>query len=240
MISLKCLIIDDEPVARKIIREYIEDVDFLALAGEAENVMDAGISSAREGDIDLIFLDIQMPGMNGIDFLDQIHPSALTIMTTAYPDYALRGYDLDVLDYLVKPISFERFLKAAHKALDLYSMKLKAGTPQNGEDTILIKCDRRIERILIRDILYVEAMANYVIVHTSQKRFITYLTFKGIGEQLPSSLFVRIHKSYLVALSAITCVENNKALVGTALLPISKYYRRAAMKEIKELILKRA
>jgi len=238
MISLKCLIIDDEPVARKIIREYIEETDFLELAGEAENALDTSIDPAG-GDVDLIFLDVQMSGMSGIEFLDQIHPSALTIMTTAYPEYALRGYELDVLDYLVKPISFERFLKAAHKAFDFHTLKLKADTP-TPDDTILIKCDRILERIFIRDIQYVEAMANYVIVHTEQKKYVTYLTFKGISEQLPSTLFVRIHKSYLIALAAITRVENNRAIIGNNVLPISKYYRRTAMTGIRQLTLKRA
>jgi DNA-binding LytR/AlgR family response regulator len=231
MKQLNCFIIDDEPVARKIIREYIAETDFLSLAGEAETpvALAEGIGSGTE----LLFLDVQMPGINGIDFLRSMgQGSALTILTTAYPGYALQGFELDVLDYLVKPVSQERFQKAAQKALDYYMLKERAGKSVSAEEMLFIKCDRMIERIYVRDIRYVEAMANYMIVHTAKRRYITYQTFTGMSERLPAARFVRIHKSYLVALSALTGIAGNKALLEKTELPISRYYRSSAMKKI--------
>jgi DNA-binding LytR/AlgR family response regulator len=234
MNPLKCFIIDDEPVARKIIREYIAETDFLVLEGEAESPAQLGAQLASG--IELLFLDVQMPGINGIEFLRSMKDSkTLTILSTAYPEYALQGFELDVLDYLVKPISNERFLKACHKALDYFQLKAKAGKATEAEEMLFIKCDRAMERIFIRDILYVEAMANYVILHTPKRRYITYQSFTGMIEKLPAGMFVRIHKSYLVALRALSSIAGNKAILGGTQLPISRYYRSSAMKKIAAL-----
>jgi DNA-binding LytR/AlgR family response regulator len=238
MSSLRCLIVDDEPVARKIIREYIDDVDFLELAGEAENP--AQTTAYLTGDaIDLIFLDVQMPGMNGIDFLKTVHPSTMTVMTTAFPEYALEGFDLDVLDYLVKPIAFERFLKAVQKARDYHLMKTSFQEGGASQDGFFIKCEGKIEKILIQEILYVKAMANYVILHTAQRKYVAYMTLKGLGEKLPAGLFVRIHKSYLVSLQAIDQIKNNMAVLGNMNLPVSKHYRHDALEKINQVLFKR-
>ena len=233
MKPLKCFIIDDEPVARKIIREYIAETDFLFLAGEVETPVHLNIPDG----VDLLFLDVQMPGINGIDFLRGMgKASMLTILTTAYPDYALQGFDLDVLDYLVKPISGDRFRKAAQKALDYYLLKEQAGKLPGAEEMIFVKCDRMMERLYIRDIRYVEAMANYVILHTSKRRYITYQTFTAMSEKLPNASFVRIHRSYLVALPALTGIAGSKAILGETRLPISRYYRSSALKKIAAML----
>jgi DNA-binding LytR/AlgR family response regulator len=234
MSPLKCLIIDDEPVSRKILREYIEDVDFLELSSEAESAMNCS-RYLSNNHIDLIFLDIQMPGMSGIDFLKTSEIKPLTIITTAYPDYALQGYDLDVLDYLVKPIAFERFMKAVQKAEEYHLMR-------NGKDihpdALYIKCDRKIEKILLQDILFVEATGNFITLHTRNGKFMTWMTFKGIEEKLPQDNFVRIHRSYIVSISAIARIDMNKAILPNSILPISRYYRKQALGMINRYLVK--
>ena len=236
MNKLRCLVIDDEPVARKIIREYIEDVDFLELTGEAENAMEAD-KLFKEKELDLIFLDVQMPGMSGIEFLQKTCFEKMVVMTTAYPQYALQGFELDVMDYLVKPIPFERFYKAAAKCLDYNN--LRSGTAVQAEDTIFVKCDRKIEKIMTKDILYVKGMANYVIIYTAERRYITYMTFKGIEEKLPAAAFARIHKSYLISVAAISSIGGNEVMIGKNKLPVSKFYKNSFLKAIDPLILKR-
>jgi len=238
MNPLQCLIIDDEPVARKVIREYIEDTDFLALAGEAENPVKAG-AMLQEQQADLVFLDIQMPRMSGIDFLKTAQPLPMAVITTAYPEYALQGFELDVLDYLIKPIGFERFLKAAHKAREYYQMKAGSGEPAFTQHAFFIKCDRKIEKIVISDIIYIQALANYVVIHTQQRKYVTYITFKGIEERLPQDSFVRIHKSYLVALDAISNIDHNKVSISRTVLPLSKYYKQQAMEKIRPFLVRK-
>lgn len=240
MSPLQCLIIDDEPVARKVIREYIEDTDFLALLGEAENPVKAGIMM-QEKHTDLVFLDIQMPRMSGIDFLKTAQSLPMAVITTAYPEYALQGFELDVLDYLIKPIGFDRFLKAAHKAREYHQMKTGGGggDPEFMQQAFFIKCDRKIEKIVISDIVYVQALANYVVIHTQQRKYVTYITFKGIEERLPQDSFVRIHKSYLVALSAISNIDHNKVSISRTILPLSKHYKQQAMEKIRPFVVKK-
>jgi DNA-binding LytR/AlgR family response regulator len=239
MNRLKCLIVDDEPVARKIIREYIDDVDFLELSGEVENPARAAPFLGGDHGADLIFLDVQMPGMNGIDFLKTVHPAPMTVLTTAYPQYALQGFELDVLDYLVKPIGFDRFLKAAHKAREYHLMKTVFQENGAVPDAFFVKSDRRIEKIAFHEILYVQAMANYVVIHTPTRKYVAHLTLKGVEESLPADQFVRIHKSYVVALSAVTSIESTAAALGPRVLPVSKHYRTAAMQKIQPFLLKR-
>ena len=234
MKKLSCMIIEDEPVARKIIREYIDDIDFLETVAEAENAEDA-TKVLRENNISILFLDIQMPGINGIEFLKKNTDDRMVIMTTAYPQYALQGFELDVMDYLVKPIPFDRFLKAVNKCRDYEQMK-SGGVDK---DALFIKCDRRIEKVMIQDIQYVKGMANYVIIHTAQRKYITYFRFKDIEEQLPSDHFARVHKSYIVALNSVNTIAANKVFIGSLGLPVSKFYRNSFIKKIEPLLLKR-
>jgi DNA-binding LytR/AlgR family response regulator len=238
MTSLRCLIIDDEPIARKIIREHIEDISFLEIVGEAESINECLVILESQV-VDLLFLDIQMPGMNGIEFLERVHPHPMAIMTTAYPDYALQGYELDVMDYLVKPIDFDRFLKAVTKAWEYFKLKSAARETMVLPDAFFIKCNKKIEKIQFSEVLYIEAMANYIIVHTAGKKYITYFTFKGIEEKLPSDLFVRIHKSYLISLNSITRIEGNKAILGKTSLPVSKHFKGSAMEKIEPFLIRR-
>ncbi len=232
--KLNCIIIDDEPIARKGLREYIQDVDFLQLVGEFDSAMKATDVLSNEK-IDLMFLDIHMPKITGIEFLRSLQHPPQVIFTTAYPQYAVDGFDLNVLDYLVKPVSFDRFLKAAMKAKDAISKMSVAGSPTNPkEDYVFIKADNKLVKIFYDDILYVEALQNYVTIHTSNKKYITYLTFKGMEESLPADQFIRVHKSYLVSANKIESIEGNSIRIGQHEIPIS----RTVKEEVLEKLLK--
>lgn len=235
MRALNCLVIDDEPLARNVLREYIEDTPFLQLVAEAADPIE-GNSLLAAHDIDLIFLDVQMPKMTGVDFLAHLNPILPVIITTAHPQYAIRGYDLDVIDYLLKPIRFERFLKATNKARDFLLRQKGRGGPY---DFFFVKCNQKIEKILFDDVLFIQGMANYVIIHTAQKRYVTYLTFKGIQAMLPRDLFIRTHKSYVVSLAAVQNIENDEMRIADQRVPIGKTFKPGVMKQINTLLIKR-
>jgi DNA-binding LytR/AlgR family response regulator len=240
--KLNCIIVDDEPVARKLLEEYIEDIDFLQLIGKAENPLKAAVL-LNNNKIDLLFLDINMPKMNGIEFLRSSTILPLTIMTTAYTEYAIEGFELDVVDYLVKPFSYERFLKACTKAKEYYELK-NMQTENTGNELDLnyffIKCNGRIEKILYDELLYVEAMLNYVVLHTEDRKLICYLTIKGIAEQLPDSIFLKVHKSSIVNINKIKSIEGNEINMGKAKVTISQNLHESVMKEIlKDKMIKR-
>lgn len=227
--KLKCLIIDDEPIARKLLQEYIEETDFLELVGTAVNPLKAtGLLSSTP--IDLIFLDINMPKMSGMEFLRSVPNLPMVIMTTAYGQYALDGFELAVVDYLVKPFSLERFLKATQKAFELKQLKDNKAAPANAEaDHFFIKCDGRLEKVIYNDLLYVEAMANYVILNTTTDKLIAYLTIKGILEKLPAPQFMQVHKSYVVNTNRINTIDGNTLHLGDARITMSASYADGVM-----------
>jgi len=232
--KLSCIIIDDEPMARKLLEEYIGDTDFLQLTGKAENPIKAN-DLLKNNKADLLFLDINMPKMNGIEFLRSSTELPLTIMTTAYTEYAIEGFELNVLDYLVKPFSYERFLKACTKAKEYYELKNRqtentSNIPQ--PDYFFVKCDGRIEKILYDELVYIEAMLNYVVLHTENRKLIVYLTIKSIAEQLPENIFLKIHKSTIVNINKIKSIEGNEINVGKAKVIISQNLHESVMKEI--------
>jgi DNA-binding LytR/AlgR family response regulator len=227
--KLKCIIIDDEPVARKVLQEFIDDIDFLELTGQAENPLRA-MSLLGNNDVDIIFLDINMPKINGIDFLKNTKTSAAVIMTTAYPDYAVEAFGLDVLDYLIKPIAFERFLKACNKAKE--AIALKKGTANKTEvtsDHFFIKSDNQIEKIYYDDLLYAEAMLNYVMLYTSSKKMMVYMTIKSLEEQLPADIFIKVHKSFIVNINKIKSIEGNVLDIEAAKITISQNLREKVL-----------
>ncbi len=236
MERIKCIIIDDEPIAREGLEEYVSQIDFLQLEGSCKNAIEA-TTALQKGPVDLIFLDIQMPKISGIEFLKNLRNPPLTVFTTAYPQYAIEGFELDIVDYLLKPISFARFMKAASKAMDILNQKSSAQPVSN--DFFFVKCSQKIEKIILNKITYVESMANYVIIHTEDQKYVTYLTFKGIEDQLPSDRFIRIHRSYIVALKAIKTIEGSDLIVKGATLPISKNYRDEVMAVIDRFLFKR-
>jgi len=230
--KLKCLIIDDEPIARKLIQEYMEEIDFLELAGIAENPLKA-TSLINNRDVDLIFLDINMPKMNGMEFLRAVSNLPMVIMTTAYGQYALDGFELAVVDYLVKPFSLERFLKACLKALELKSLKESKSTAQKTvAGHFYIKCDGKIEKVVYDELVYVEAMANYVILHTVNDKLVVYLTIKGILGKLPEEQFLQVHKSYIVNTEKINTIEGNMLHLGNTKITMGLNYTDSVMERI--------
>lgn len=220
--KMNCLIVDDEPVARKGVAEYVNEIDFLNLAGQCENAVKASAYLNQQA-IDLVFLDIQMPKLSGIEFLKMLKNAPLVIFTTAYSEYALEGYSLDVVDYLMKPITFERFLKAAQKALEIHSLKRAASQSGDAQaDYFFVKCDSKFEKVFFKEVCYVEAMQNYSIIHTLSRKLITYITMTSLENQLPAKQFLKVHKSYIVSIPHIKAIEGNEILIGEARIPISR------------------
>ena len=240
---INCVIIDDEPLARKGMREYISDVDFLHLAGEYDNPLKATEMISR-GEAQLLFLDIQMPKITGLEFMKTLQKPVPVIFTTAFPQYALDGFDLNALDYLVKPISFDRFLKAALKAKEYYEVRQKNDADKTPVaevgDYFFIKADNKLVKVLFNDILFIEALQNYVVVYTQEKKLITYLTFKSVEEYLPSSQFIKVHKSFIVSATKIDSIEGNDIRIGQHYIPISRNLKDEVMgKLLKGKFLKR-
>lgn len=238
--KLKCIIVDDEPMARKVLEEYIEDVHFLELAAKAENPVKANAFLNNET-IDLMFLDINMPKISGIEFLRSSSHLPMTILTTAYEEYALDGFELDVLDYLVKPIPFERFLKACNKAKEVFELR-QSGSGSSGtvENFFFVKCDGKIEKVFYDDLICVEAMLNYVVLHTSKRKMMVYLTIKSILDQLPASVFLKVHKSFVINVTRIISIEGNEINLGNMKVTISQNAHDQVMKEIiRDRLIKR-
>jgi DNA-binding LytR/AlgR family response regulator len=234
MAYLTCVIIDDEPLARECIANYVNEVDFLKLAGQGNNPLDL-VKLLEANSPDLIFLDIQMPVMNGIDFLKANSRVPMVIITTAYPSYALESFQLDVMDYLVKPIVFNRFFQAITKARDYHQLINRAGHPSGAaatEDYIFLKCGHKFERIDLGEILYIEALQNYVTVYTGKGKFITQLPLKNVEQNLSGKPFVRVHKSFIVSTAKIDAIENNEIILSKARIPISRHYRDAVMEQV--------
>lgn len=230
--KIKTLIVEDEPLARIGLEAYVRDVDFLTMVDTCENAIEAN-SAVHKYQPDLIFLDIEMPRLTGIDFLKSLQNPPMVIFTTAYPNYAIQGFELNVLDYLVKPYPFARFLKAVNKARDhfLLSQSAEIASPSL-EGYFFIRADNKMERINFKDINYVEAMENYVIIYTHESRFITMMTMKSIEDSLPATHFLRIHKSFIVNHSKITTVDGNEVIIGKSKLPVSRQKKQEVMRRI--------
>jgi DNA-binding LytR/AlgR family response regulator len=232
---INCIVIDDEPPARKGLKEYIADIDFLNLTGEYDNALKAAEQIGR-GEVQLLFLDIQMPKINGLDFFKTLQHPPPVVFTTAYPQYALDGFELNALDYLVKPVSFDRFLKAAVRAKEFYEIRQvnlsEIKQASSAPDYFFIKADNKLVKILFEDILFAEALQNYVVIHTKEKKHITYLTFKSVEEYLPADRFIKTHKSYIASTSKIESIEANDILIGRQHIPISRNLKDEVMEKL--------
>ena len=226
--KITCIITDDEPFARKGLQGYVEKIDFLQLVDTCEDALQL-TSVLRERPVDLLFLDIQMPHITGIEFLSAIKNPPKVIFTTAYEQYAIRGFELEVMDYLLKPISFERFLKAAWKAKEYFDGREQ---PDKTLSYLFLKVDGKLEKINFDEVLYVEGMENYVAIHLRNKKVITHSTIKALLEKLPASLFLQTHKSYIVALNKIETVDGNTLRIQNHQVPISKQLRKSVLEVI--------
>ncbi len=217
--KINCIAIEDEPLALNKIKDFIEQIDYLNLLEGFNNAIDA-IGYLKKNSVDLIFLDIRMKKLSGIHFLESLSNKPKVIITSAYDVYALKGYELDVADYLLKPFTFERFLKSVDKVYDQL-----IGVHNTVNDYIFIKTEYRIEKIELKDILYVQGMKDYLQIHTADKKIMTLQTFKKLLEILPETEFQRIHNSYIVAISKIENIERNRIRIGDNLIPISDSYK---------------
>ena len=237
MKQLYCLIVDDEPVARKILREFVEQVPFLGSAGECDNAFKAE-AFLKSNKVDIMFLDIEMPKLSGLEFLKKLDIKPMVILTTAFPEYALEGYELDIIDYLLKPVAFSRFQKAVQKAKEFADLK-NALTPNPFSPYLFVRSDKRIEKIGMSDILFIESIGNYVNIYTENKKILAYLTLKGLESQLPANEFIKIHQSYLVSCARIEAIEGNQVRIKDKSLPISRNYRDSVMQMVEQRMLRR-
>ena len=221
---LNCIIIDDEPLARKGLQTYCNDISFLNVVGVCKNALQAN-EILHEQAIDLLFLDINMPIISGLDWLKNLTASPLVVMTTAYPQYALESFSYEVIDYLVKPISFERFLQAVNKAYRLTKTT-------EDEEVFFVKSDKSLKKIKIDEILFVEAMQNYVKIVTASETIITHSTLKQLRDELPNQFFIQTHKSYLVSKAQVSEITGNQILIGAHKIPISVRLKKEVLQQI--------
>jgi len=232
--AVNCIIIEDEPLAREKLEDFINKTDFLKLVNTTSNGIDA-IGFIQENPVDVIFLDIRMKKFSGIQFLEAVQNRPKVIITTAYDQYALKSYDYDVCDYLLKPFSFERFLKAVNKAVN--EMSLENKTDNNSSENIeyiFIKTENRIEKIFLKDILYVEGLKDYLKIVLGSSKILTLLSFNKLLEILPEKQFIRVHKSYVISIDKIQNIERNRIKIDTKLIPISDTYRKEFYAHLKD------
>lgn len=232
---MSCLIVDDEPIARAGIEEYLGQVENLTLAGQCRSGLEAQAWLAKNN-ADLLFLDIEMPLLNGLSLLQNLEHPPLTILTTAYSHYAVESYNYNVVDYLLKPISFERFMQAVTKATQIWDTIQKVNIES---DFIFIKCDGNLEKIKLSELLRVEAMGNYCTLYTKDTKYITYGTVKSLKEQLPEELFMQVHKSHIIAINEVSCFKGDKVVLGNQEISVSRRYKQELTLLLsKKLILK--
>jgi DNA-binding LytR/AlgR family response regulator len=229
--KLRTILVDDEPMASKGLAKYIEDVKFIELVAIYENAMDAN-EGLNDHKIDLMFCDIQMPKITGLQFLKTLKNKPITIITSAFPEYALEGFELDVIDYLIKPISFERFLKAANKAKEYFDLNNDRRIQSVNEGFFFVKCDKKIEKVYFDEILYIESLHNYVAIHTLTKKLTAYLTLKNIEESVPPDKFIKVQKSFIVSLSKISGIEDDQVVVNSKHISISRTNKDEIIKTI--------
>jgi two-component system, LytTR family, response regulator len=231
---IKCLIVDDEPPAREVLKRYVEDTPGLELRGECANAVQALGVLQRES-IDLIFLDIRMPQLTGVDFLKSLKNTPKIVFTTAYSEYALEGYELDIVDYLMKPVRFERFLKAINKAFPLHNPVTMDPHPvpeteKRMESFVYFRADRKMVKVLLSEIVYIESMKDYVKVITDNHSIITKQSISSVEGMLPEKKFIRTHRSFIVSVDKIRSFTNDLIEIGKTEIPIGKLYRNTVLK----------
>jgi DNA-binding LytR/AlgR family response regulator len=233
--TIRCMIVDDEPLAREGMERLVKEAGIFNLVATCSNAMEANkILSADK--IDLLFLDIQMPGMRGIDLLKTLQVKPLVIITTAYPNFALEGFELNVLDYLVKPITTERFLKSVNRAKDLLESR-QGQNAADKNDFFFIRSSSSYEKVFFDDILFIEASQNYMTIHTAKGKLMALLTIKSLEEQLPEKNFLRVHKSYIISLDKVVSLRGNEILIGAHKIPIGKNYKESILKIVNDRLI---
>lgn len=222
MIKIRCLIIDDEPVAQRVLERFVADVNFLELKGVCKDALEA-YELLQTTPVDLLFLDINMPKLSGMAFYKSLTKPPAVIFTTAYPDYAVEGFDVNAVDYLVKPIAFDRFLAAAHKLRSQFCLA-------PSEAALWVKADKVTHKLHFEDIHYLEAFGDYVKIHCNENVLLTNDTLKNLQDQLPSATFVQLHKSFIVNVNKVTSVSGGQAFCQTNAIPVGRKYRDEFLK----------
>jgi DNA-binding LytR/AlgR family response regulator len=237
--NIRCLVVDDEPLAHRVIERYAENISYLQIIRKCNSALEA-IEVLHNQAIDLIFLDINMPRLTGIEFLKTLKNPPLVIITTAYSEYAIQGYELDVVDYLMKPFAFERFYKAVQKAEDMLRARdqVKHEVKEQekiDDDFIFIKSSKKTFKVNLHDILYIEALGDYVKIFTVDKMIVSYQSLKNIESLLPPRQFPRIHKSYIIAMSRIDLIEGNHVKIRDRMIPVGTNFKNEFEKLIKSI-----
>ena len=228
MSKIKCIIIEDEPLAQERVRGYVSKIPNLELVGSFENGIDA-LFFLKTNEVDLLFLDINIGEFNGIQFAETLKNPIQIIITTAYPEYALKGFDLNVTDYLLKPFTFDRFIQAVER------VQLKSvNEVQAPKSYIFIKTEYRLEKVFLKDIIYIEGMRDYRRIHTIDKKIMTLQTFKELEDEIPSSVVCRVHKSYMVGIDKIESIERDRIKINEELIPISETYKKSSFELINK------
>ena len=236
---MKCIIIDDEPLAREGMKMNINEVPMLELVGEFDDAIKA-TQYLKENDVDLMFLDIEMPGISGLNFLRDLPNQPLVILATAYPQYAVEAYELDVVDYLVKPIKLDRFMKAVNKAEEILRMSKSTSMLEAIEDDfIFIKSDRKYVKINFDEIFFIEGLKDYVIIHTIHGKYMTAMNVKTIHNKLPEEIFIRTSKSYIINIAHIKEIDGNDVIIQDNKIPIGRSYRDEFLEFVNKRLLKR-
>lgn len=217
--KIKCIITDDEPMAIKGLRGYIEKIDFLTLTGECEDAIQLN-TMLKTREIDLVFLDIEMPEMTGLELLSNLTNPPKVIIVSAYEQYALKGYEFDVVDYLLKPVPFDRFLKSVNRVHDLLQTEQK-----EDPDYIFVKSDKQLKNIQLKDILFIESMENYVVIQTASSKEVVYTTLKQLYESLPQNIFHQTHRSYIVNIEKVTAIDGNQLTIAPYKIPVARNFR---------------
>lgn len=235
---IRCIVVDDKPLAIDVLKHHISKVPFLTLSFSTVNPLEA-LNMVIEGEVDLVFLDIQMPELSGLQFMKIVKGKCLVVLTTAYAEYALEGFENDAVDYLLKPVSFERFYKAVEKAqlilkglAETTKPNIETPTLEKEVKYIFVKTEYKLVRINVEDIIYVEGLQNYVIIYTPTEKITSLQTMKKTEEQLPSDQFMRIHKSFIVAINKINSIERNRVSIGDKTIALGEVYREAFYKAI--------
>jgi DNA-binding LytR/AlgR family response regulator len=231
--QIRCIAIDDEPLALSKLEGFINKVTELKLIRTFDNPVEV-IGWLKENNVDLIFLDIQMEQLTGLQFLETASPSARIILTTAYDQYAIKGYELNVTDYLLKPYSFERFVKAINKVMEYFSHSGENKTVYESDTFIFVKTEYRLERIDLNEILYIEGMKDYLRIICQGKKIMTLQSFAKLEECLPANRFCRVHKSFIVAIDKIKSVERGVILIADQRIPVSNTYKDNFFSKIKQ------
>jgi DNA-binding LytR/AlgR family response regulator len=227
MDKLTCIIIEDEPLALERTRNFVNKIPFLTLSATFDNAL-TGMAYLQSNKVDLLFLDINMDELSGIELLESTDIQSQVIITTAYQEYALKGYELNITDYLLKPFNFSRFLQAVNKA----QQNLAKSQPESPREFIFVKTENRLEKIMLNDIVFIEGMRDYRRIHTLHKKIMTLQNFKELEQEIPSNIVCRVHKSYMVSINKIESIERSRIIIGDQYIPISDSYKEAFFQKI--------